>query len=148
MRKRGFEVISSYTGRGIRLPRRSTARSAGYDIEAAEDITIPPLGVGKVPTGLKAYMANDEYLSIHIRSGISFRHSLSLINDTGIIDSDYYNNPDNEGHIIIGIINLSKEPVTIRKGDRVAQGIFSKYLTTDDDEASEGRKGGFGSTGI
>ncbi len=148
MRKRGFEVISSYSGRGIRLPRRSTARSAGYDIEAAEDVTIPPLGVGKVPTGLKAYMTDDEYLSIHIRSGISFRHCLSLVNDTGIIDADYYNNPDNEGHIIIGIINLSREPVTIRKGDRVAQGIFSRYLTTDDDEASEDRKGGFGSTGI
>lgn len=148
MRKRGFEVVSYYKGKGINLPSRKTEKSAGYDIEAAEDVTIPPHGVGRVPTGLKAFMADDEYLGIHIRSGISFKHTLSLVNDTGIIDADYYNNPDNEGHIVIGIINLSDREVTIRKGERIAQGIFSKYLLVDNDSAGGKRKGGLGSTGI
>ena len=141
-------MVSYYRGKGINLPRRSTARSAGYDIESAEDVVIPPGSVVRVPTGLKAFMQEDEFLSIHIRSGISFRHILSLVNDTGIIDADYYNNPDNEGHIVIAIINHSDEPVSIRKGDRIAQGIFMKYLTTYDDQASGERAGGFGSTGI
>lgn len=147
-RKRGFEVVSRYKNRGIALPGRKTARSAAYDIEAAEDVVVPPRGQAKVPTGLKAYMQDDEYLGIHIRSGISFKNSLSLLNDEGIIDADYYNNPDNEGHIIIGIINHSSKAVTIKKGERIAQGIFKKYLLADGDEADAERVGGIGSTGI
>ncbi len=147
VRLRGFEVISSYEGRDIYLPHRKTARSAGYDIEAAEDVEVPANAVAVVPTGVKAYMQDDEYLGIHIRSGLSFRHALSLINDEGIIDADYYNNPDNEGHIQIGIINHGQEPFTIKRGERVAQCIFKKYLKANEDYAEGKRKGGMGSTG-
>lgn len=146
-RVRGFEVVSEFAGKGIVLPRRRTSHSAGYDIEAAEDAVIPAGGLGLVPTGLKAYMQEDEYLGIHIRSGIAFRHSLSLVNDEGVIDSDYYDNRGNEGHIIIGIVNHSPVDVQIRKGERIAQGIFKKYLRIDEDSDGGLRSGGLGSTG-
>ncbi|UCG79345.1 MAG: dUTP diphosphatase [Nitrospirota bacterium] len=144
---RGFEVISSHEGKGIKLPVRKTSRSAGYDLEASEDVLIEVGKIAVVSTGLKAYMAGDEYLGIHIRSGLSFRNSLSLINDEGIIDADYYNNADNEGHIQIGIINLGDKPFMVNKGERIAQAIFKKYLKVDDDDAEGERKGGMGSTG-
>ncbi len=146
-RLRGFEIVYSYEDREVNMPHRKTTRSAGYDLEAAEDVTVPARGVAVVPTGLKAYMQNDEYLGIHIRSGLSFKHSLSLINDEGIIDADYHNNPDNEGHIQIGIINHGRKPFTIKRGERVAQCIFKKYLKADEDNAEGKRKGGMGSTG-
>lgn len=147
VRGRGFEIVSTHEDSDINLPHRKTARSAGYDIEAAEDITIPANGVAVVPTGVKAYMMDDEYLGIHIRSGLSFKNNLSLVNDEGVIDADYYNNPDNEGHIQIGIVNHSTQPVMIRRGERIAQGIFKKYLRVGDDNADGEREGGMGSTG-
>ena len=100
-----------------------------------------------VPTGLKAYMELNEYLSIFIRSSLAFKKGLMLANSTGIIDCDYYNNPDNEGHIMIAYYNTKDVSYTIKKGERIAQGIFMKYLTTDDDDASGIRMGGIGSTG-
>ena len=101
-----------------------------------------------IPTGLKAYMLDDEYLGIHIRSSLAFKKHLNLINAQGIIDADYYNNPDNEGHIMIGIINFGTEDVQIKKGMRIAQAIFYKFLTVDDEILDDTiRQGGFGSTG-
>lgn len=148
MRSRGFEVISSSADKGINLPKRQTPSAAGYDIESAEDTILLPGEVTKVKTGLKAYMNDDEYLSIHLRSGFSIRNRLSLINDEGVIDADYYNNPGNEGHIIVAVINLGSEAVRVIKGERIAQGVFRKYLTTDDDNiVSSKREGGLGSTG-
>lgn len=147
IRSRGFELVSDYIDKGVNLPRRRTACSAGYDIEAAEDAVIPAAGIALIPTGLKAYMQEDEYLGIHIRSGIAFRHALSLVNDEGIIDADYYDNSGNEGHIIIGVVNHSSVPVTIKKGERIAQGIFKKFLTIEGDRERGGRSGGMGSTG-
>ena len=149
MRTRGFEVVSAYEGKGVRLPARKTAMSAGYDIEAAEDVVLPPHRVTLVPTGLKAYMGPDEYLGLHVRSGFSVRHGISCVNDEGIIDADYYGNEDNEGHIMLALINHGDEPVEVKKGTRVAQGIFYRYLTADGDEAGCGAKrgGGLGSTG-
>ncbi len=148
MRRRGFEVIGKYKGKGINLPKRQTSKSAGYDIEAAEDKLLLSKAVTKIETGLKAYMQDDEYLSIHVRSGFSMKNAVSLVNDEGIIDADYYNNPDNEGHIIIAVISHGDEPVTIRKGDRIAQGIFRRYLIADNDNVNnQKRKGGLGSTG-
>lgn len=144
---RGFEVISQYKDCGISLPVRKTALSAGYDIMSAQDVTLYPGRVTLIPTGIKAYMQEDEYLGIHIRSGLAIKHSLSLINGTGIIDADYYNNPDNEGHILIGIFNHGNEPLTIAKGTRIAQGIFYKYLKVDNDCVAAIRTGGLGSTG-
>jgi len=105
MKARGFNIIADYKDSAISLPLRKTQYSAGYDISAAEDVILLPNAVTIIPTGLKAYMGNDEYLGIHIRSGLSIKNKLSLINGQGIIDADYYNNSDNEGHIMIAIYN-------------------------------------------
>lgn len=144
---RGFEVVTAYENQGVQLPKRKTTESAGYDIECAEAVTIDPGEMKLVPTGLKAFMNYDEYLAIHIRSGMAVKRRLMLVNSTGIIDSDYYNNEDNEGHILIALVNMGTEPVSLDKGERVAQGIFSKYLITNDDNATGIRTGGIGSTG-
>ena len=143
---RGFERIDGFDGV---LPVRKTAASAGYDLAAATDIELPPACVTLVPTGLKAYMPHNEYLGIHIRSGMAIKHALSLINGEGIIDADYYNNADNEGHIMVALMNMGTEAVKIPQGERIAQGIFYNYLTVDDDDkvAKAVRGGGFGSTG-
>lgn len=149
MRLRGFEFISSYKIANLLLPVRKTKYSAGYDIAAAEDVILSPRTTTLVATGLKSYMLADEYLGIHIRSGLSVKNNVSLINSEGIIDADYYNNTDNEGHIMIALYNHNTAPITIAKGTRIAQGIFYKYLTTDTDEndSSVTRAGGLGSTG-
>lgn len=144
---RGFEIISSYEQEGISLPRRKTTESAGYDIESAQTVTIEPQTMAVVSTGVKVFMNYDEYLAIHIRSGIAFKRKLMLMNSTGIIDSDYYNNEENEGHIMIALYNMGDVAVTIEKGERIAQGIFSKYLLTNEDDATGIRTGGIGSTG-
>lgn len=148
-RQRGFEVVSTYAEVGIELPQRKTAASAGYDIRAAEDVTLPPGQVVLVPTGIKAYMQSDEYLGLHVRSGFSIKNRVSCINSQGVIDADYYNNPDNEGHIMVPLINHGENIVEIPSGMRIAQGIFYRYLTVDGDAAGRGtgRQGGFGSTG-
>ena len=148
MRKRGFEIISTYKDKNINLLSRKTAKSAGYDLEAGTDVLIEAGKTAIIPTGLKAYMLDDEYLGIHIRSSLAFKKHLNLINAQGIIDADYYNNPDNEGHIMIGIINFGTEDVQIKKGMRIAQAIFYKFLTVDDEILDDTiRQGGFGSTG-
>jgi len=144
---RCFEVVSGFQGRGIRLPQRKTARSAGYDLEAAENVVVVPGEVTVIPTGLKVYMNPDEVLQVFIRSGISIRNGLSLVNGVGIIDADYADNPDNEGHIMIAIFNHGKTPVSVAKGQAFAQAIFSRYLVVDDDSPGGKRQGGFGSTG-
>jgi dUTP pyrophosphatase len=149
MKLRGFEIVSSYQNNGINLPQRKTSCSAGYDIEAAEDALLDPKTVSLIPTGLKAYMQSDEYLGIHIRSGLAVKQHLSLINGQGIIDADYYNNAANEGHIMIAVYNHTSSQIKIQKGDRIAQGIFYKYLRADQDHTEDSpiRTGGFGSTG-
>lgn len=149
MKIRGFEIVSEYKEKNIHIPVRKTSLSAGYDIEAADDVLLLPHTVGIIPTGLKAYMQPDEYLGIHIRSGISIKHNLSLPNSQGIIDADYYNNPSNEGHILIAIVNHGDQPFAVNKGLRIAQAIFYRYLVTDYDDAvtHEPRTGGLGSTG-
>ncbi len=149
MKTRGFEIVSSYAERGIGLPQRKTAQSAGYDLAAAEAANIAPGASTLIPTGIKAYMQPDEVLCIHIRSSLAVKRHLVLTNSVGVVDADYYNNPDNEGHIYIALTNRGMEPVDIARGERIAQGIFQRYLTADGDEAGEGalRRGGFGSTG-
>ncbi len=144
---RGFEVISKYKGEYVNIPTRKTASSAGYDIEVIKDYIIMPKSVCLVETGLKAYMGDDEVLKIYVRSSLAMKKGIMLANNVGIIDSDYYNNPDNEGHIMIMLYNFSNEEVIIKKYDRVAQGIFEKYLKTDNDNSLVERLGGFGSTG-
>ncbi len=149
VKNRGFEIVSTYADKGILIPVRKTGSSAGYDIAAAEDMVLLPHQVSLVPTGLKAYMLSNEYLGIHVRSGFSVKHIVSCVNNEGIIDADYYNNNNNEGHIFVALLNHSEIPIQIHKGMRIAQGIFYRYLTTDDDQvdAVATRTGGFGSTG-
>lgn len=147
MRNRGFEIVSKWKDQDIHIPVRKTGSSAGYDIESAADMDLPRGKVVLIPTGLKAYMQEDEYLGIHIRSSMAIKHGIILINSTGIIDSDYYNNEDNEGHIMVAVYNTSDQIFHISKGDRIAQGIFTKYLKADDDDSKGTRTGGIGSTG-
>ena len=102
-----------------------------------------------VPTGIKCQLDSDCYLELSVRSSCPLKYWLILANGVGIIDADYYNNDDNEGHIMIALYNHGDEPVPVEKGMRVAQGIFYSYLTVDGDEAGRGakRRGGMGSTG-
>ena len=99
-----------------------------------------------VPTGIKCSLDPDTYLELSVRSSTPLKHWLILANGVGIIDSDYYNNPDNEGHIYFQVINLSPFYIHLCKGDRIGQGIIKSYLTTVDDNAMRERLGGFGST--
>ncbi|MFA5466587.1 MAG: dUTP diphosphatase [Candidatus Izemoplasmatales bacterium] len=144
---RGFAVVSAYLDKNISLPQRKTQNSAGYDLEAASDLVIAPRSQVFVATGLKAYMAEGEVLFIYPRSSLFQKKQLIMTNSVGVIDADYFDNPDNEGHILISLYNLKDEPVTIKKGERIAQAIFSKYLLVDgDNRAGNHRFGGFGST--
>lgn len=130
----------------IKLPRRSTKTSAGYDFISPIDFELNPGETIKVPSGIKVTMNEDEFLAILVRSSMGFKYNIRLCNQVGIVDSDYYNNPDNEGHMFIALKNEGEKVFSIKKGDKYAQGIFQKYLITDDDDAEGERIGGFGST--
>lgn len=174
---RGFEIVSSYEGKGIELPKRATQKAAGYDFQAAEDIVIPSiwnvllknqalsnpdksdsinlpeenkayLASTLVPTGIKAYMQEDEYLQLANRSSNPIKNQMSMPNGVGIVDADYYGNEKNEGHIYFQFINYGLTDYVVKKGDRIGQGIFMPYLKADKDQ-NEGilRTGGFGSSG-
>lgn len=195
-----FQVVEAYKDKGINIPKRATRYSAGYDIEAAEDIIVPSIFkklkswevdredmsdnlvcmwrsigyfekqndttepksiseiktyvkslklVTMIPTGLKIAMNTDKYLALHPRSSMGVNCLLMLANQTGIIDADYYNNEDNEGHIFVPMINLSPYDIKINKGDRIAQGIVQRYATLEyADYMNAIRIGGCGSTGV
>lgn len=147
---RGFEVAKGFEDKEINLPVRKTKYSAGYDIEAAEDVVIPAFKAGMAPTliktGIKAYMQEDEFLALYNRSSNPKKKGLVLANSVGIIDKDYYGNPDNDGHIMFAFYNIKDEDTVIKKGDCIGQGIFQKFLITDNDVAEGERVGGFGST--
>ena len=150
MKTRGFEIAKGFEDKGINLPIRKTKSSAAYDLEAAEDIVLPSFEKGSkpilIPTGLKAYMQPDEMLVIVPRSSSPKKQGISYPHSMGVIDADYYENPDNDGHIFVQYINLKDEEVKIKKGEAVGQAIFQKFLTTDNDQADGIRTGGFGST--
>ena len=130
------------------LPVRGTSKSAGYDFFIKEDYILAPNQTKVFWTDVKAFMLDDEVLMLHVRSSIGIKKGLMLANTTGIIDSDYYNNPDNDGNIGIALHNYSKKPVVLKKGDKIAQGIFMKYLVADKDApVKDERTGGIGSTG-
>lgn len=147
---RGFEIAKGWEDKEINLPVRKTKYSAGYDVEAAEDIVIPSFKKGMAPTlvktGIKAYMAEDEVLMLYNRSSNPKKKGLILANGVGVVDKDYYGNPDNDGHIMFAFYNIKAEDTVIKKGDAIGQAIFQKYLITDDDNAEGERVGGFGST--
>lgn len=145
IKRRGFEKCKGFEH--AFKPTRSTSYSCGYDFKSPVDVTIAPGQTVKIETGIKAYMAGTECLIIHMRSSLGFK-GLRQVNTTGIIDADYYNNPGNEGNIIIGLQNTSDKPIKIKAGERIVQGLFMNYLTTDDDAAEGQRTGGIGSTGV
>ena len=129
-------------------PHRSTKYSAGYDFISPIEIIVPAHEMAKIPTGIKAAMNDDEILYIYPRSSIGFKTGIRLSNTVGIVDADYYNNPDNEGHIFIKFFNPTDKDYQIHIGDKIAQGIFAKYLVVDDEEEIKTeRSGGLGSTG-
>ena len=150
MKNRGFEIAKGFENCGVDMPERKTKYSAGYDVKSIEDIVIPPFKVGMKPTlvktGLKVYMQDDEYLMLVNRSSNPGKKGLVLSNGVGVIDKDYYNNPDNDGHFMYAYYNYFNEDIVIKKGDVIGQAIFMKYLKTDDDNATNVRTGGFGST--
>ena len=171
-----FELVSEYADQTDLLPARSTKFSAGYDFSVAQDIVVPsyqkvfhglnffekePFSLGfvqgltksykckptLVPTGVKAYLPEGTFLQISVRSSCPLKHWLILANGVGIIDKDYYNNPDNEGHIFFQIINLFPHDIILHRGDKIGQGIVLPYYLTEGDTADGLRAGGFGSTG-
>lgn len=146
---RRFEVVKGYEDKDINLPERSTAHSAGYDIEAAEDLVIPKFVPGAkptlVPTGLKVACEDDECVLLLNRSS-GPKKGFILANSVGLIDHDYYGNPDNDGHLFFAYFNCSGEDIKVSKGDKIGQAVFTKFLVTDNDNATGSREGGFGST--
>ena len=150
-RKRGFEIAKGWEDKGINLPIRKTKFSAGYDIEAAEDVIIPSFKKGQAPTlvktGIKAYMQDDEVLLLYNRSSNPKKKGLIMANSVGVIDKDYYGNPDNDGHFMFAFYNIKEEDIEIKKGECIGQAIFQKFLLTDNDKAEGIRMSGFGSTG-
>lgn len=143
---RRFEVVSRCKDMNVKLPKRKTKKSAGYDFFAVEDFTLYPNKLCIVPTGIKAYMEDDEVLYLHIRSSVAFKRGVRMLNSIGVIDADFVDNPDNEGEISLGLLSHNDDIVHIQKGERIAQGVFHKFLITDDDNAEGQRVGGIGST--
>lgn len=145
---RGFEIAKGFEQLDIEIPKRSTKRSAGYDFALIEETVIPAGKIVWGKTGLKAYMNDDEVLFLYPRSSLARKRGLMLSNNVGVVDADYYGNVDNDGHIMISLYNFTNKDVTLPKGERVAQGIFQKYLkATDEEDVIQEREGGFGSTG-
>ena len=149
MRTRGFELVKDefrkHPDVDIKIPKRATVGSMGYDFFSPEDYMVYPDNVVKIWTDIKAYMLESEGLIINIRSSMGGR--FELLNTLGYIDCDYYGNPKNDGCVGIFLKNVSTETQFIYKGDAIAQGIFVPILFADQDEVLEERTGGFGSTG-
>jgi dUTP pyrophosphatase len=149
---RGFEVVADWARTHkdlpVTLPHRGTKQSAGYDFHSLLHRNIMPGATVAFETDVKAYMQPDEVLHLYPRSSMGITRGLVIANTIPTIDSDYYGNKNNDGHIVIFLRNTSNENVSIKSGERIAQGIFSKFLTADnkEDDLPE-RVGGVGSTG-
>lgn len=146
--ERGFKIVKGYEDKNINLPKRSTKHSAGYDFEAAEDALVP--ANTNVPTliktGIKSYMKEGEVLFLFNRSSNPKKKGLILANSVGVIDKDYFENEDNDGHIMFAFYNIKKEDLVIKKGEKIGQGVFMNFYLADGDSAEGERTGGFGST--
>ena len=128
------------------LPKRATLFSAGYDFFSLCDYVIHPGEVLRIPTGVKVTMNDDEMFCLFVRSSMGFKYNVRLTNQVGIIDADYFSNPDNDGHMWVSLQNQGESDFVIHKGDAFCQGIFMKYLLTDDDDSNGVRVSGIGST--
>ena len=131
----------------IIIPKRSTKFSAGYDFYMPYDLTIKKNEVVLIPTGIKVMLNSDEFLGIYIRSSLGFKYNVRMCNQVGIIDSDYYNNSSNEGHIFVKLKNEGDNDIILKKYDRYVQGIIQKYYIVDNEkEVEDIRVGGIGSS--
>lgn len=131
----------------FKLPNRSTKNSAGYDFFSLFDFSLKPGEIMKIPTGIKVNMENNDVLFLVVRSSMGFKYNVRMCNQVGVIDSDYYNNSDNEGHIWIKLKNEGDKDFIVKNGDAICQGIFLNYLTvTNERDVKKIRNGGLGST--
>lgn len=130
----------------IPLPKRGTVGSAGYDFITPIGFTLEPGDEITIPTGISAKIKSGWVLMIFPRSGLGFKYGIKLLNTVGIVDQDYFF-AENEGHILIKIKNEGDKPMYLQSGDRIVQGVFLPFGITKDDDATEKRTGGFGSTG-
>ena len=145
-----FELVKDYQNELNLLPTRATKGSAGYDFKAAKDIIVPNILTGKpvlVPTGVKCKLERDQVLLLFNRSSNAAKRGLIVPNGVGVVDSDYYNNPGNEGQIFGLFSCIGQKSYLIHKGDRILQGIITDYYVVDNDITTGVRMGGFGSTG-
>jgi dUTP pyrophosphatase len=146
---RGFKIVRDdkrkFPGQEIRLPERGTKNAMAYDIFANDDYTVEPWKVAKIWTDVKAYMEEDEGFILNVRSSMGGKFMLA--NTQGWIDSDYYESMDNDGNIGVFLLNISGETLTIKKGEKIAQGAFFNFLVADNGNTESERTGGFGSTG-
>lgn len=150
---RKFEIVKDdkrkIKGTDIQLPTRADDGSAGYDIYSPFDFEINPKDTIVFPTDVKVCMEKDEVLFVFIRSSIGIKRRISITNGTGVIDSTYYGNEDNDGNIHLALTNEGNKVQSFKRGERIAQGVFVKYLTTDNDKPlSHKRTGGIGSSGV
>lgn len=146
-----FELIDKYNNDQYEflIPQRETQYSAGYDFKAATDVLIPAgiMTPTLVPTGIKADLGRDQVLVLANRSSNALKRGLIVPNGIGVIDSDYYDNPNNEGEIMGMFINVGEHDYQIKQGDRIMQGIITSYETTEHDNITKVKRvGGFGST--
>ena len=143
------DAALAYIEDKLPLPKRGSAFSAGYDFYLPLSVTLPANGVFVIPTFIKAELDKDKVLKIYPRSSYGIKCGVIMANTVGIIDSDYYNNPSNEGHIMIALRNMNNFSVFLPQGDKFAQGIIEKFYVVDGDEYGKGeaRTGGIGSTG-
>ena len=148
MKLRGFEICNKKKNEEVEitLPRRGTSKAMAYDFFSPKTVVVQPGEIAKIWTDVKAKFNDDEALFINVRSSMG-KHPVMIANTQGWIESDYYSNADNDGNIGIRLLNLGTEPYIIKRGDRIAQGMFIKYLTADNGNTDVQRTGGFGSSG-
>ena len=139
------EEIIKAIWEGIKLPKRATKNSAGYDFFAPYAFKLPAGQNILIPTGIKCSLDEDKFLAIYPRSSFGIKYGITLANTTGIIDADYYNNPKNEGHIFVKLVNNGKE-LPVLEGEAICQGIITPFFKTEDDDSTDERVGGIGST--
>ena len=143
-----FEIVKNSKNKNIKLPTRADSGSAGYDFYLPQDIEIKPQETVFVPTDIKVKMEKDMVLLLYIRSSIGIKRKVVLACGTGVIDSTYYENADNDGNIGFAFYNYGNEVQKFSAGERLMQGVFVKYYTTDNDAPlNKQRSGGFGSSG-
>lgn len=149
-RKRGFELVvgahRQHPGAAIVLPVRASRHSAGYDLCTPVPLSIPPGGRVRFATDLKAYMGAGEVLCLYPRSSVGFR-GVRLCNTVGVVDADYFGNPENDGNIVVCLHNAGEETFAAAPGDRLIQAVFTAYLLADGDSADTERQGGLGHSG-